>query len=174
MAADALLDYGAGLHDIEVRIDSASPTLPFRFGLRHLIAWMNDHPAFGHSVILDNFSAEAREVVRYAHLTPDTVFTVPKLADLADLETIARFVVYKHPRLLIYAPRGNLGRFEGLADNNDVSIETTRVTLRLHRLWSAGEGDYRIYEIEPTFIGPRRRESMERQRSVPCFPLLLR
>lgn len=141
------------------RLGQVSPTLPFRCGLRGLISWMDDHPTSGQSVILDNFSAEAREVVRFAHLTPGAVFTVPKLSGPADLQSMYRFVEDQHPRLLIYAPHGNLGRIESLPDTSNVSIENSRITMRLHRLWSAKGDDYRIYEIEPDihlFIGTDR------------------
>ena len=131
------------------RLGQVSPTLPFRCGLRGLISWMDDHPTSGQSIILDNFSAEAREVVRFAHLMPGAVFTVSKLSGPADLQSMSRFVEDQHPRLLIYAPCGNLGRIESLPDAKDVAIQTSRVTLRLHRLWSAGDADYRIYEVEP-------------------------
>lgn len=130
------------------RLGQVSPALPFRCGLRGLISWMNDHSTSGQSVILDNFSYEAREVIRFAHLKPGTVFTVSKLNGPTDLQGMSRFIEDQHPRLLIYAPRGNLGRIESLPDTSNISIEGSRITLRLHRLWSAGGDDYRIYEID--------------------------
>ena len=140
------------------QLGRVSPILPFRCGLRHLIAWIAHHPTNGRSIIVDDFDYEARELVQIAHLAPGAVFIVP--AAPVNFESIAQFVEHQHPRLLIYTPQGHLGRMWPLPDSNEVSLETTRLSLRLHRLWSAGPTDYRVYEIGPIFTRPQKAQSM--------------
>ena len=140
------------------RLGTVSPILPFRCGLRHMIAWIDNHPINGRSIILDNVDYEPSEIVRFAHLEPSAVFIVP--AGPVNLESLAQFVKQQHPQLLIYTPRGHLGRMLPLPDSGEAVLETTQLDLRLHRLWSAGPADYRIYEVVPISIRPSGAMSM--------------
>jgi len=129
------------------RFGSISATLPLRCDLRHLISWVKGNVQDDEAVVLDNFSYEAADMIRFCHLRQQNVFSPPYMAGPADVKNdLASFVINQHPRLLVYEPRGPLGRTFMLGNEESVVLKTAEVQLHLYRIWQGQE--YRVYAIE--------------------------
>jgi hypothetical protein len=128
------------------KLGSISATLPLRCELRQTISWLNTHLSATDTVIVDDVQYEGTDVIRFSRVTSLQHFQVPYRADDTNslLTELAAFVQANHPEILVYAPKGQLGRIWELPPG-ERHQSVPGLSLQLCELWQNGE--YRIYQI---------------------------
>ena len=126
------------------KLASVSPTLPLSVELRSLILWLRTYRAPQDAVILDDFNYEATDVIRYAHIPPSQYLQVPYLANSDAVQRQFKdFIANRHPRFLVYSPKGQLRSVWSIDNNAEIQLD--QVDAHLNRLWQ--QGNWEIFEI---------------------------
>ena len=124
------------------RLSVMVPTLPLPVELRDLTEWLRQHRKPGESVVVDQFHFDADDIVRSSKTPTSDVFRVARTG--IDEESLKDFFTKRRPKLLVYSPKGQLGKSWSLENQEYISLP--RFGLRLRRLWEGPT--YRVYEIE--------------------------
>jgi hypothetical protein len=128
------------------KLGSVSATVPLRCELRQTISWLDTHLSATDSVIVDDYDYESTDVVRYSKVANLKYFRAPYMADDTGslLAELGAFVQASHPGVLVYSPRGQLGRIWRLPPGES-PLSVAGVNLELCELWQNGE--YRVYQV---------------------------
>ena len=128
------------------KLGSVSATLPLRCELRQTISWLNAHLSATDSVIVDDFGYESSDIVRFSKVGDLRYFRTPFVAaDTGSLLTeLDAFVQANHPGVLVYAPRGQLGRIWQLPPD-EIQHSISGLGFQLSEIWQNGE--YCVYQI---------------------------
>ncbi len=138
--------YWTGHPEIADRLSVVSPTLPLPVEQRALTAWLKKHASAGDSVVVDQFNYEAADTIRFSGLSFSRSLGIPYLGTRSEVEAkVKNFLAQNHPRLLVYCPTGQLGKFWPVGDQAG-DIDWPEFGIRLHRLWAGGV--YRVYQID--------------------------
>jgi Dolichyl-phosphate-mannose-protein mannosyltransferase len=128
------------------KLGSVSATVPLRCELRQTISWLNTHLSAADSVIVDDVQYESTDVVRFSKVASLRYFRAPfNAADTGPLLTeLAAFVEANHPGVLVYSPRGQLGRIWQLPPG-ELQQSISGLGFGVCEVWQNGE--YRVYQI---------------------------
>ena len=134
------------------KLGSVSATVPLRCELRQTISWLNTHLSATDSVIVDDFDYESTNLIRFSKVASLRYFRMPYIAADADtaadtnslLTQLAAFVQTSHPGVLVYSPKGQLGRIWRLPAGEPQQL-ISGLGLRLRQVWQ--NSGYRVYEI---------------------------
>ena len=128
------------------KLGSVSATLPLRCELRQTISWLDKDLAATDSVIVDDVQYESTDVIRFSKVGSLTYFRTPYSTDDrgALLNELSTFVQVNRPGVLVYSPRGQLGRIWQLPLGEPQPL-IPGLGLQLTEVWQNGE--YRIYKI---------------------------
>ncbi len=143
------------------KLGSVSATVPLRCELRQTLSWLDTHLSGADSVVIDDLAYESTDVIRFSKVGNLKYFRLPYLAENTDslLGELGAFVQTNHPDVLIYSPKGQLGRLWRLPEG-DAQHSISGSDLQLCQLWQ--NEDYRIYQI--TYDHQPCRESSLRDR----------
>lgn len=142
--AGIILGASYGPPGIADKLASVSPTLPLSVELRSLILWLRTYRAPQDAVILDDFNYEATDVIRYAHIPPSQYLQVPYLVNSDAMQRQFKdFIANRHPRFLVYSPKGQLRSVWSIDNNAEIQLD--QVDAHLNRLWQ--QGNWEIFEI---------------------------
>ena len=128
------------------KLGGVSATVPLRCEVRQTISWLKANLPAADAVVVDDVQYESTDIVRFSKIGEHKYFRTPFVAeDPGSLLTeLAAFVNVNHPRILVYAPRGQLGRIWQLpAGAQPQSIPG--LGLQVCQLWQNDE--YRVYRI---------------------------
>ncbi len=128
------------------RLGSVSPTLPLRCELRQAIVWLDTHLSNADAVVVDDLAYESTDFIRFSKVGSLTNFRMPYLAEDTSpvLSELGSFVQTNHPGVLIYSPKGLLGRTWRLPEG-ETQPAVSGLDVQLCQLWQ--NDDYRIYQI---------------------------
>jgi hypothetical protein len=128
------------------KLGSVSAALPLRCELRELLAWLNTHLSPSDSVVVDDMAWESTDVVRYSKVAGLKHFRAPYLTEdtAALLNDLGAFVQANHPGILIYSPKGQLGRIWPLPAG-EAQQSISGVNLQLCEVWQ--NDNYRVYQM---------------------------
>jgi 4-amino-4-deoxy-L-arabinose transferase-like glycosyltransferase len=128
------------------KLGSVSATVPLRCELRQAISWLNMHLTATDSVIVDDVQYESMDVIRFSKVASLRYFRTPYMAEDTDslLTGLGTFVQANHPGILVYSPRGQLGRIWRLPRGETAQF-VPGFDFKLCELWQNGE--YRVYQI---------------------------
>ena len=97
-------------------------------------------------MIVDDLQYESTDIIRFSKAGSVKYFRVPYMAeDTATLQADLRaFVQANHPSLVVYSPKGQLGRIWQLPAGGDQQ-SAPGISLPLCQIWENGE--YRVYRV---------------------------
>jgi hypothetical protein len=122
-----------------------APTLPLPVDLQKVVDEVKTYRKEGDAIIVDNFQYEATDIIRFSGIPRADALRVPYRRDNATIEASLRaFLETRQPRLLVYTPKGPLGRFLKLGDEESVTLP--EYGMRVRRLWKGSH--YALYEID--------------------------
>jgi 4-amino-4-deoxy-L-arabinose transferase-like glycosyltransferase len=128
------------------KLGGVAATVPLRCELQQAISWLDAHISPTDSVIVDDLQYESTDIVRFSKVGSVKYFRVPYMAD--DTEALQRdltaFVQANHPRLVVYSPKGQLGRIWRLRAGQGQQ-SAPGITFPLCQIWQNDE--YRVYRI---------------------------
>jgi hypothetical protein len=125
-----------------------SPTLPLRYELRQLIAWLKAQRVSSVSVVLDEYNYEGTDIFRFSGIEDSKVF-LPKTRGYQDVELRSKvedFIQKRESSLLICSPDGPVGR--ALTVDHHQELEMPSLHLLLHRIWIGPH--WVVYAIQPS------------------------
>ncbi|MBZ5653408.1 MAG: glycosyltransferase family 39 protein [Acidobacteriia bacterium] len=128
------------------KLGSVSATVPLRCELQQTISWLNVHLSPTDAVIVDDVQYEGTDVVRFSKVANLRYFRIPYMAeDTASLlSELSDFVKAHHPGVLVYSPRGQLGRIWQLPPGS-LPQSISGLDFQLCEVWQNGE--YRVYRL---------------------------
>ncbi|MGC2182734.1 MAG: glycosyltransferase family 39 protein [Terriglobales bacterium] len=128
------------------KLGGVSATVPLRCELRETISWLDAHLSSTDSVIVDDLQYESTDIVRFSKVGSVKYFRVPYMADdTATLQAdLSAFVQASHPRLVVYSPKGQLGRIWRLPEGEG-RHSASGISFSLCQIWR--NDDYRIYRV---------------------------
>jgi hypothetical protein len=143
------------------KLGSVSATVPLRCELRQTLSWLNTHLSATDSVVVDDLGYESNDVIRFSKVGSLKYFRTPYMAEDANslLRQLGSFVETNRPGVLVYSPKGQLGRIWRLP-GGEAQESASGVYFQLCQLWQ--NDDYRIYQM--TYDHQPCRESSLRDR----------